>query len=135
VFWKLAEESESEVQWLLIWLLRESPGSCGRGFLLVDLSVAYYNSKPQVKALINRLRGLIDAVPAHGGHEAVPQLSQLALASRSVAPRAVRDRLDVDELQRLLIAARAGVPRMQLAAEFGVGRKTIYRLLKAAESV
>jgi hypothetical protein len=102
---------------------------------MVDLSVSYYNSKPQVKASLNRLRGLVDAVPAHEGPEAVPQLSQLALASRSGTPRAVRDRLDVDELERLLIAARAGVPRMQLASEFGVGRKTIYRLLKATGSV
>jgi transcriptional regulator of acetoin/glycerol metabolism len=101
---------------------------------LVDLSVAYYNSKPQVKALLNRLRGLIDAIPDREGPEAMPRLSQLAQASRSDTPRAVRDRLDVDELERLLIAARADVPRMQLAAEFGVSRKTIYRLLKATGS-
>ncbi|WP_407648965.1 helix-turn-helix domain-containing protein [Glycomyces albidus] len=49
-------------------------------------------------------------------------------------PRAVRDRLDIDELERLLTAARAGVPRMQLVAEFGVSRKTIYRLLQASGS-
>ncbi|RRS01722.1 helix-turn-helix domain-containing protein [Glycomyces terrestris] len=61
-------------------------------------------------------------------------MSQLALAPRSSTPRAVRDRLDIEELERLLVAARAGVPRMRLVAEFGVSRNTIYRLLQAAST-
>ncbi|MCC3761729.1 hypothetical protein K3N28_01405 [Glycomyces sp. TRM65418] len=56
------------------------------------------------------------------------------MAPRNGKPRAVRDRLDVDELERLLVAARAGVPRLRLVEESGVSRKTIYRLLKASSS-
>jgi hypothetical protein len=101
----------------------------------VDLTGSYYNSPPQVKASLTRLGGLIDAISADEQPEPVPQLSQLALAPRNGTPRAVRDRLDVDELERLLVAARAGVPRMRLVTEFGVSRKTIYRLLKASGSI
>jgi hypothetical protein len=103
--------------------------------LLVDLTGSYYNSPPQVRASISRLGDLITAIPAGNRAEPMPQLSQLALAPRNGTPQAVRDRLDVDELERLLIAARAGVPRMQLVADFGVSRKTIYRLLKASKPV
>lgn len=85
----------------------------------MDLSVSYYNSKPQVRASLARLRDLIVAIPAREVPELVLQLSQLALASGNSKARAVRDRLDVDELERLLVE------------EFGVSRKTIYRLLKS----
>lgn len=83
--------------------------------------------------MLTRLIDLLDAISADERPEPVPQLSQLALAPRNGTPRTVRDRLDIDELERLLVAARAGVPRIQLVAEFGVSRKTIYRLLKAGE--
>lgn len=101
----------------------------------MDLTGCYYNSPPQVRALLTRLRDLIGAIWADERPEPVTRLSQLALAPRNGTPRAVRDRLDIDELERLLAAARAGVPRMQLVAEFGVSRKTIYRLVKATGSV
>jgi hypothetical protein len=98
----------------------------------VDLSVAYYNSKPQVKAMLVRMGDLVAAIAALEGPGPVPPLSQLALASRNGGPRAVRDRLEADELERLLLAARAGIPRKHLVAEFGVSRKTIYRLVKTS---
>jgi hypothetical protein len=58
------------------WLLRESPGSSGRGFLLVDLTGCYYNSPPKVRASLTRLRGLIGAISADERPEPAPQLSQ-----------------------------------------------------------
>lgn len=50
---------------------------------MVDLTGSYYNSSPQVKASLIRLRGLIDAVSVDDRPEPVTQLSQLALAPRN----------------------------------------------------
>jgi hypothetical protein len=96
----------------------------------VDLT-SYCNSSTQVRALLDRLRSVIDAVATHEGPEAGARLSELALVSRQGAPRSVRDRIGIDEVERLLVAARAGVPQARLVEEFGVSRKTIYRLLRA----
>jgi DNA invertase Pin-like site-specific DNA recombinase len=102
---------------------------------LVDLTLAYYNSEPQVKGLLARLRRLVAAIDARDWHEPVPQLSQLAQGCRNGQPRAIRDRLTSDEYQRLLDAGRAGVPKRQLAKQYGVSLRTVYRLAVQCESV
>jgi hypothetical protein len=99
----------------------------------VDLSVSYYNSKPQVTGLLARLRQLVTAIDTRDWHEPVPQLSQLALACRNGKPRAIRDRLTPDEYERLLDAARAGVSKRQLAKQYGMSLRTAYRLVSASK--
>jgi hypothetical protein len=99
------------------------------GAVVVDLSVAYYNSEPQVKALLGRVQGLISVVAARDWRETAPQLSQLSVSCRNGKPRAIRDRLAPEEYRRLLDAARAGADKGRLAAEFGVSRRSIDRLL------
>jgi hypothetical protein len=98
----------------------------------VDLSVAYYNSKPQVKGMLARVQVLISTVTARDWHEPVPQLSQLALACRNGKPRAIQDRLAPEEYQRLVEAAQAGACKKRLAAEFGISRRSIDRLAVAS---
>ncbi|GAB3237265.1 hypothetical protein GCM10027447_36300 [Glycomyces halotolerans] len=95
----------------------------------MDLSVAYYNSKPQVKGRLARLRWLVTAIDARDWHEPVPQLSQLAQGCRNGRPRAIRDRLAPDEYERLLEAVRAGVSKRQLAEQHGISLRSVYRLL------
>lgn len=97
--------------------------------MLVDLRIAYYNSSPQVTRLLARVRDVISAAVAPKRHKSVPQVSELAAASRNGQPRAIRDRLDLDEYQQLLGAARAGVCKKALAVEYGISRRSIYRLL------
>jgi DNA invertase Pin-like site-specific DNA recombinase len=99
--------------------------------MLVDLSTAYYNSSPQVTALLARVQDIISAAAAPERHQSVPQVSELAAASRNGQPRAIRDRLDPDDYQRLLTAARAGYCKKALAAEYGISRRSVYRLLAA----
>ncbi|GAA2285987.1 hypothetical protein GCM10009853_046270 [Glycomyces scopariae] len=96
---------------------------------MVDLTLAYYNSKPQVKLLLARLRRLVTAIGARDWHEPVPQLSQLAAGCRNGQPRAIRDRLAPEEYERLLVAVRAGVSKRQLATQYGMSLRTVYRLL------
>ncbi|GAB3237238.1 hypothetical protein GCM10027447_36240 [Glycomyces halotolerans] len=98
----------------------------------MDLSVAYYNSKPQVKGLLARLRRLVAAIDARDWHEPVPQLSQLARDCRNGKPRAIRDRLGPEEYERLLDAVRAGVSKRQLAKQYGMSLRTVYRLAGAS---
>jgi hypothetical protein len=94
----------------------------------VDLSVSYYNSKPQVTGLLAHLQRLVTAIDARDWHEPVPQLSQLARDCRNGKPRAIRDRLAPEEYERLLAAVRAGVPKRQLARQYGVSLRSLYRL-------
>jgi acetyl-CoA acetyltransferase len=47
---------------------------------------------------------------------------------RNGKPRAIRDRLAAEEYRRLIEAARAGVCKKQLAAEYGISRRSIDRL-------
>ncbi|WP_372451692.1 helix-turn-helix domain-containing protein [Glycomyces salinus] len=96
---------------------------------VVDLSVSYYNSEPQVKGILARLRRLLTAIDARDWHEPVPQLSQLARDCRNGRPRAIRDRLTPEEYEHLLEAVRAGVPKRQLATQFGISLRSVYRLL------
>ncbi|GAB4006382.1 hypothetical protein GCM10029992_56880 [Glycomyces albus] len=100
----------------------------------MDLLVSYYNSKPQVKGSLARLRRLMVAIDARDWHEPVPQLSQLARDCRNGQPRAIRDRLSPEEYERLVEAVRAGVCKLHLAAEFDISRRSIYRLLKREDS-
>jgi hypothetical protein len=95
----------------------------------VDLSTAYYNSSPQVTVLLWRVQDVVSAVAASDRHQSGPQVSALAAASCNGQPRAIRDRLAPEEFERLLTAARGGACRKALAAEFGVSRRTIHRLL------
>jgi hypothetical protein len=95
----------------------------------VDLSVAYYNSKHQVKAMLARVQGLISDVTARDWREPVPQLSQLTLAYRNGKPRAIRDRFAPEEYQRLVEAAQAGASKKGLAAAYGISRRSIDRML------
>lgn len=76
----------SNLDWIICheMLLPECP--------FLDFSVAYYNSKQQVKAMLARVQGLISEVTARDWREPVPQLSQLALACRYGKPRAIRNR-------------------------------------------
>ncbi|GAA2158944.1 hypothetical protein [Glycomyces lechevalierae] len=97
----------------------------------MDLSTAYYNSSPQVTAVLARIRDIISATAAGERHQSGPQVSELAAASRNGQPRAIRDRLDLDDFQRLLTAARAGCCKKELAAAYGISRRSIYRLLAA----
>jgi hypothetical protein len=99
----------------------------------VDLTLAYYNSKPQIKGLLARLRRLVTAIDARDWHEPVPQLSQLATGCRNGQPRAIRDRLSPDEYERLLGAVRAGVSKRQLATQYGVSLRSVYRLAGASK--
>lgn len=100
---------------------------------VVDLSVSYYNSKPQSKVLLARLRRLMTAIDARDWHEPAPQLSQLALARRNGQPRAIRDRLAAEEYEQLLDAVRAGVPKRQLAKRYGMSPRSVYRLVDMPE--
>jgi hypothetical protein len=100
---------------------------------VVDLSVAYCNSKPQVKAMLARIQRLISASTARDCREPVPQLSQLALGCRNGQPRAIRDRLGPEECERLLGAVRAGVSQRQLAKQYGMSLRTVYRLANVLE--
>jgi len=83
---------------------------------MVDLNAAYYNSSPQVTALLVRVRDVILAAGDPERHQTGPRVSELV--SRSGQPRAIRDRLAPEEYQRLLAAARAGALRNALAEEF-----------------
>jgi hypothetical protein len=94
----------------------------------VGVTLAYYNSKPQVKWLLTRLWRLVTAIDARDWHEPVPQLSQLAQACRNGKPRAIRDRLAPEEYDQLLDAVRAGVSKRQLAEQYGVSLRSVYRL-------
>ncbi|SDD15981.1 hypothetical protein SAMN05216270_10288 [Glycomyces harbinensis] len=96
---------------------------------LVDLNIAYSNSSPQATARLVRVRDVILAAGAPERHQTGPQVSELAAASRNGQPRAIRDRLDQDDYQRLLTAARAGYCKKALAAEYRISRRSIYRLL------
>jgi DNA invertase Pin-like site-specific DNA recombinase len=98
---------------------------------VVDLSTAYYNSSPQVTALLACIRDVISAAAATERHQSMPEVSELAAASRNGQPRAIRDRLDPDEYQQLLAAARAGVCKRALAEKYGISRRSIYRLMAA----
>ena len=51
--------------------------------------------------------------------------------SEAVTPRQVQVRLSPEDVDRLVVAYRAGRRTTQLAAEFGVHRNTVQRLLKA----
>ncbi|GAA2275683.1 hypothetical protein GCM10009853_032270 [Glycomyces scopariae] len=75
------------------------------------------------------VRDVISAAAVPVRHQPGPGVSDLAAASRNGRPRAIRDRLDPDDYQRLLTAARAGCCKMTLAAEYGISRRSIYRLL------
>jgi hypothetical protein len=92
---------------------------------VVDLTLAYYNSKPQVKLLLARVRRLVVAIGARDWHEPVPQLSQLATGCRNGQPRGIRDRLAPDEYKRLLGAVPAGVSKRPLAKQYGMSLRTI----------
>jgi len=96
---------------------------------LVDLRTAYYNSSPQVTALLARVRDIISAAGDPDRHQSGSRVSELAAASRNGQPRAIRDRLDPDDYQRLLTAARAGYCKKALATEYGISRRSIYRLM------
>jgi hypothetical protein len=96
---------------------------------LVDLSTAYYNASPQVTAILALVRDVISAATDPERRESGPQVSELAAASRNGQPRAIHDRLAPGEFERLLTAARAGACRKALAAEFGISRRSIHRLL------
>jgi FixJ family two-component response regulator len=95
----------------------------------VDLSTAYYNSSPQVTAILARVRDVISAAVAPERHQPGRQVSELAAASRNGQPRAIRDRLAPEEYEQLLTAVRAGVCKKALAAEYGISRRSIYRLV------
>jgi hypothetical protein len=97
----------------------------------VDFSVAYYNSKHQVRAMLARVQGLISDVTARDWREPAPQLSQLARDCRNGQPCAIRDRLAPEEYERLIEAARAGACKKCLAAEYGISRRSIDRLSRA----
>ena len=97
----------------------------------MDLSAAYYDSSPQVTTLLLRVRDVISAAGSPERHQSVPQVSALAAASCNGQPRAIRGRLAPEDYQRLLTAARAGYCKKALAAEYGISRRTIYRLLAA----
>jgi DNA invertase Pin-like site-specific DNA recombinase len=99
---------------------------------VVDLSTAYYNSSPQVTRLLARVQDVISAAAARERHQSTSQVSELAAASRNGQPRAIRDRLALEEYERLVAAARAGACKKALAIEFGISRRSIYRLLTAA---
>jgi hypothetical protein len=101
----------------------------------VDLSVAYYNSKHQVKAMLARVQSLISDVTARNCREPAPQLSQLARDCRNGKPRAIRDRFAPEEYERLVEAARAGACKKRLAAEFGISRRSIDRLVLASVAI
>jgi hypothetical protein len=96
---------------------------------VVDLGTAYYNSSPQVTALLARARDVISSAAGPERHQPGPRVSELAAASRNGQPRAIRDRFDSADYQRLLTAARAGYCKKALAAEYGISRRSIYRLL------
>jgi hypothetical protein len=95
----------------------------------VDLGTAYYNSSPQVIAMLACVRDIISADGVPERHQPGPQVSELAAASRNGQPRAIRDRLAPEEYRRLLTAVRAGVCKEALAAEYGISRRSIYRLV------
>jgi hypothetical protein len=79
----------------------------------------------------SRVRDVISAAADPEGHGPAPPVSELAAGSHNGRPRAIRDRLDPDDYQRLLAAARAGYCKRALAAEYGISRRSIYRLLDA----
>jgi hypothetical protein len=70
-----------------------------------------------------RARAVISAAAKR--HQSIPQVSELAAASRNGQPRAIRDRLAPDGYQRLLTAARAGYCKKALATEYGFSRLLI----------
>ncbi|GAB4006372.1 hypothetical protein GCM10029992_56840 [Glycomyces albus] len=74
------------------------------------------------------LRRLATAIEARGWHEPAPHFSGLARDCRNGKPRAIRDRLDPEEYECMLEAVRAGVPKRQLATQFGISLRSIYRL-------
>jgi hypothetical protein len=87
---------------------------------------------PRRDALDHRrpnVRDIISVAGAPERHNPRPQVSELAAASRNGQPRAIRDRLDPGDYQQLLTAVRAGVCKKALAAEYGISRRSIYRLL------
>ncbi|SDD16059.1 hypothetical protein SAMN05216270_10292 [Glycomyces harbinensis] len=79
--------------------------------------------------MLARVQDLISGVTARDWREPVPQLSQLALACRNGKPRAIRDRFSPEEYRRLVEAARAGTSKKGLAAEYGISRRSIDRML------
>jgi hypothetical protein len=81
--------------------------------------------------MLARVWDVISAAAAPERHQPGPPVSALAAASRNGQPRAIRDRLDPADYQRLLAAARAGYCKKELAAEYGISRRSIYRLLTA----
>ncbi|MCH7230187.1 helix-turn-helix domain-containing protein [Glycomyces sp. L485] len=58
-------------------------------------------------------------------------MSQLARDCRNGKPRTIRDRLAPDEYERLIEAIRVGVSKRQLAQEYGMSLRTVYRLADA----
>jgi DNA invertase Pin-like site-specific DNA recombinase len=96
---------------------------------MVDLSIAYYNSSPHITALLTRVRDVISSTAGPERHQPGSRVSELAAASRNGRPRAIRDRLDPADYQQLLTAARAGYCKKALAEEYGISRRSIYRLL------
>lgn len=46
--------------------------------------------------------------------------------------RAIRDRLAPDEYERLLDAVRAGVSKRELAKQYGISLRTVYRVAATA---
>lgn len=76
-----------------------------------------------------RVRDVISAAAAQERHQSAPQVSELAAASRNGQPGAICDRLDPEDYQQLLVAARAGVCKKALATEYGISRRSIYRLM------
>jgi hypothetical protein len=95
---------------------------CGPWHRLLQLITAGHG-------LLARVRDVILAAAGPERHQPVPRVSELAAASRNGHPRAIRDRLDPADYQRLLAAARAGYCKKALAAEYGISRRSIYRLL------
>jgi hypothetical protein len=79
--------------------------------------------------MLARVRDVISAAGAPERHQPGPQVSELVAASHNGQPRAIRDRLAPEEYQRLLAAANAGACKKALAAQFGINRRSIYRLL------
>lgn len=81
--------------------------------------------------MLARVQDVISAAAVLERHQSVPQVSELAAASRSGQPRTIRDRLAPEEFERLLAAARSGACKKALAAEFGISRRSIHRLVEA----
>lgn len=95
----------------------------------VELTATYYNSKPQVKSILKRAGRLLATSTTRPAHQSAPEVSTLAAASGTEEPRHLRDRLSPDDLDHIRTAARAGVPRKALAAQYSVCTRSIYRIL------